>query len=242
MVCRAALVAAAAILLPRTPVRAATPTADEITRHVETLLQDTGPALYKWASPIRYRSNGLDAISRLVLSQAFQAVGKAIDLPITEVSKPQVPTEAYLVFTDDPAGAANAPGVQRFFRDPSESEEQFVGRFTRQLQHGSVGTLSLGEHGIASMIEIFYSPVTLPDDASDNGRDVRLAQIAFKLVTRAQPSDVLPSVMNPGGATTALTPVDVAFLQALQAPSVGFRMPTDEAIREIARLMTAALR
>ena len=58
----------------------------------------------------------------------------------------------------------------------------------------------------------------------------------------ALPSDVLPSVMNAGGANPALTPIDIAFLHALQAPSVAFRMPTPDAIQEIARLMAAGLR
>jgi hypothetical protein len=239
---QAVALAVVALALAGAPASAEAPSPDQITRHVETLLQDTGPALYKWTTPIRYRSSGLDAVSRLVLAQAFQDIGGALGLPITEVTAAQVPTEAYLVFTDDPAGAANAAGVQRYFRDPREPEDGFVARFTRQLQHGSVGTLGLGEYGITALIEIFYSPVTLPDDAPDAARDVRLAQIAFKTVSRAQPSDVLPSLMNPGGATAALTPVDVAFLHALQAPSVRFGMPIHDAVQEIARLMTDALR
>ena len=181
-------------------------------------------------------------MSRLTLAQAFTDIGAAINLPITEVSGPNVPTEAYLVFTDDVSGAAAAAGVQRFFRDPRESDEQFTARFTRQLEHGSVGTLGLGERGIASLIEIFYNPVTLPDDGADTTRDGKLVQIAFRIVTRTLPSDVLPSVMNAGGANPALTPIDIAFLKALQAPSVAFRMPTPDAIQEIARLMAAGLR
>jgi len=76
--------------------------------------------------------------------------------------------------------------------------------------------------------------------------EARLVELAFTTATFATPSEALPSIknpwaMDPGHPRVTLTPIDIAFLKALNSPDIPHKMPIHEAAHRIAEKMALQL-
>jgi hypothetical protein len=223
---------------------AESPSRELLIKHVEALLVGHGDHLRKWAVPIRYRIIGLSSSYHKMLVDDFSRISDAMGFSITEVDleKSNDSGDVVLIFTDDPKVTAQYPGIRKAFIHPNETEESFSERFAEALaKNTSLRWVNMASDGVAALIEVSSSRVMLLV-GSNVKIEARLADLAFNTVTFTATSEALPSIKNPWAMDPehpriALTPVDIAFLKALNSPDIPHKTPIHEAAQKIAEKM-----
>jgi hypothetical protein len=223
------------------------PSRELLIKHVEALLEGHGDHLRKWAVPIRYRIIGLPSNYHKMLVDDFSLISDAMGFSITEVDpgKPNDGGAVVLIFTDDPKVTAQSPGIRKYFKNSNETDESFSERFAEGLvKNTSLRWVGIGSDGVGGFIEVSSSAKLFK--TSNVEIEARLADLAFNTVTFATPSEALPSIenpwaMDPGHPRVTLTPVDIAFLKALNSPDIPHKMPIHEAAQRIAEKMALQL-
>jgi hypothetical protein len=231
-----------------TTAHAEPPSRELLIKHVEALLEGHGDHLRKWAVPIRYRIIGLPSNYHKMLVDDFSRISDAMGFSIIEADLEKSSNRAavILIFTDDPKVTAQSPGIREYFKKPNETEEGFSERFAEGfINNISLRWVGIGSDGVGALIEVFSSQKMLSADSNVKIEE-RLAALAFTTVTFATLSEALPSIenpwaMDPGHPRVTLTPIDIAFLKALNSPDIPHKMPIHEAAQRIAEKMIPQL-